>query len=130
MRREGFVHIDVCRSILSSYKPSVERKYNRDLLTNQTVKFPYAHCHYGRAACGSCSQPQRAGKFKRKQLKHDLNINQDYMQANLVSFICISQTHCNFVHFRIITVSMTIETIMIGREKKTKKLTEDRRAKL
>lgn len=73
MRREGHVCIEVCLKSLKSLDDRKKCCYNTELYTNKTLKHPYAHGSVGRAKCGLCTHPEKSGKYKRKQLKHEIN---------------------------------------------------------
>jgi hypothetical protein len=71
----GNVFIGVCIDC-SAYKNLPEHKkklYNKHIHTNKTLKQPFAHGGVGRSKCGICTCPEKSGKYKRKQRKHEFN---------------------------------------------------------
>jgi hypothetical protein len=73
MKREGCVCIMACTKSLENVNEKRKYNYNAQIYTNKTLKHPFAHGRVGRAHCSLCTHPEKSGKYKRKQLKHEIN---------------------------------------------------------
>lgn len=75
MKRDGVVFICASFNAIKNLDERRKLLYNVCLNTNETLKHPYAHKRKGRARCGCCTNPEISGRYKRKQLKHEMNRN-------------------------------------------------------
>lgn len=72
MRREGCVCFEVCQKVLEHSRDRNKKLYNTEILTNKTVKHPYAHERIARSKCNLCKNQEKSGRYKRKNLKHEI----------------------------------------------------------
>lgn len=75
MRREGCTSFFVSTVPLTRVEDIYKCNYNVVICTNKTIKHPYAHRHKSRSNCSLCTNSKKAGKYKRKQFKHEINKN-------------------------------------------------------
>ena len=75
MYREGVISVFIPAKRFSDLDIHKNHKYNRVIVTNNTVKKPY-RCPSGRRNCCMCSRPEISGKRRRLVRINELRLFQ------------------------------------------------------